>query len=909
MIRLWLMLLACCTGPVTDTVDEGSQVLLTSPVLAHAPIAGPVPEGEALSLGVVTEDEDGVASVTAWVRTSGSIVWRSVGLKTADGSTWTGFVAEELVRVPGVEYWIEAIDGSDWQVPGAWPSQGPDEPHRVEVWSQALSLPYVEDFESANDARDLYALGWSEHGPSDFTWELSALNANSGEWSAFHRSGAHEVETFADWLVSPALNFSAETSVGVRWRELGVSSALAKHALYLSTTSSDPQTGAFVKVADVLAAVADGAWGRAAEVDLSAWAGSDRVWLAWYYEGVSMPGGHSDAWYIDDIEVGPLEPDLILVDVLVPPADPGTALDLTVSLQNRGGQVMTDLVLYGEVETGSGSFGPPQVTDLVAVGSTWEATLTLSISGEQPDNSRMQVILWATGADDVWSWPVDVVVGELSSASVAVSTFADGVVQAWVGTGDPVSASVRIPVVADYLVAGSWSFDVELAGVETWLPPRPNERWWVEVQSTTGGTLDGFGVTHEGSSTWGDTGGFVADQAALFWSPPPPEPALIEVIIDPAEIEPGGEAGWSAILVNNGGVGNGPMWASVSTSDPDVTIHAPGPFAVAPTDWGVGELIPIETSFTVAAARTHSGSVSLEIRVYDEVDSWVLTSVVGVPWTELMVTGLQIDDSVGGDGDQTLEVGESAFIEVDLTNVGLRASGALQCVLAVESDAVIQVISDTDDFGQLAPAGTQDGDDFEVWVSSGNAADEATFSWTCSDSDHAYFAETTLVLGEAPWQAISRTPDPTGDALGDSDFDLVFGEWRLGPNTLEIRLRSKMGFDPSLSFVEAWVISNGTPYDMYQIVALNGMGQLVAWNTQQAGPTAYLGAPEVWAVGRELTIVVDRSQLDLAASSLILGFGAGFCGGTDFYCDHFPDEWGEVWTAGPQTDLWFELDW
>ena len=49
----------------------------------------------------------------------------------------------------------------------------------------------------------------------------------------------------------------------------------------------------------------EGEWLQHSYIDLSQWAGEDVVYLAWRWQGVE-----ADDWYLDDVEVVPLAPDL-----------------------------------------------------------------------------------------------------------------------------------------------------------------------------------------------------------------------------------------------------------------------------------------------------------------------------------------------------------------------------------------------------------------------------------------------------------------------------------------------------------------------------------------------------------------------------------------------------------------------
>ena len=51
--------------------------------------------------------------------------------------------------------------------------------------------------------------------------------------------------------------------------------------------------------------------------------------------------------------------------------------------------------------------------------------------------------------------------------------------------------------------------------------------------------------------------------------------------------------------------------------------------------------------------------------------------------------------------------------------------------------------------------------------------------------------------------------------------------------------------------------------------------------------------------------------MDLTLDEVRFGFGAGWCGPPDYYCDHWPDGWGYPYDSesGFSTSGWYELSW
>jgi len=59
----------------------------------------------------------------------------------------------------------------------------------------------------------------------------------------------------------------------------------------------------------------------------------------------------------------------------------------------------------------------------------------------------------------------------------------------------------------------------------------------------------------------------------------------------------------------------------------------------------------------------------------------------------------------------------------------------------------------------------------------------------------------------------------------------------------------------------------------------------------------------------ELVVSVTLAPLGLLQDTISIGFASGFCGGSDYYCDHFPDGWGDPYNTGFYTSAWLDLTW
>ena len=206
----------------------------------------------------------------------------------------------------------------------------------------------------------------------------------------------------------------------------------------------------------------------------------------------------------------------------------------------------------------------------------------------------------------------------------------------------------------------------------------------------------------------------------------------------------------------------------------------------------------------------------------------------------------------------------------------------------------------------MSPGETEDEDGFEVEVTSGSLGDDLQLRLTCSDGTETYEADFELTLGSPPWNTISTVRDSGADAVGGYAFDLLDGKYRCDGTTLDILIGSSTAYDPASVFVEAWALSTGADYVWYQFVLQGATGKVRGYD----GKFIDLSSPAITYISAtELMFSVDIASLGLKQDSISLGFGAGFCGGGDYYCDHYPDAWGDPYISGLNTTEWFELNW
>ena len=57
-----------------------------------------------------------------------------------------------------------------------------------------------------------------------------------------------------------------------------------------------------------------------------------------------------------------------------------------------------------------------------------------------------------------------------------------------------------------------------------------------------------------------------------------------------------------------------------------------------------------------------------------------------------------------------------------------------------------------------------------------------------------------------------------------------------------------------------------------------------------------------------MTVIREKSDASDGYQALQLGFGTGWCGAPEYYCDQFPDAWGYPYDSFSTAD-WFMLAW
>lgn len=905
VFSLSTLALSGCSGKDPDP-DTGTA--FTAPELSHTPSTG-VAEGGELSIELTATDDDGISSVSLYHRTGGVTDWTLLPMTPAGDGTYTATLSGDDVGYPTVDYYFKAVDDAETSSTAYLPTNNTTTaPFSVPVIVEGAPLPYLEDFETddSGTASDLAALGWGSASTQfrGYPWQTSQAEANSGTNSAFHPQGYEGAEASKDWLVSPAIDLTGTTTAQVTWQEYGNFTDTANHALYISTTSRDPVDGTY-ELVSTLAAPLEDAWGRSAAIDLGAYVGST-VYLAWYFEGSG-----ADDWYVDDIRVEGLQADLSETWSIAPdPVRPGESTTLTVTVTNSATVDADDVAVALSFPSGGATEDAGTVdVGTVPAGGSVTADFVVTVDATQADNRYVPMDIeldW--GANTVLT-SEQLLVGYASTATVGWSATADGSVELIVGVGDPLAPTWSSTIYADSAVMGDLTVTADITDAGDFLPAGPGDlRWWAMSTTAAGGVFTDFTIGFDGGETSATVFPEVAaGETSLCWLPQPPS-FIVTARTTPIVISPGLTGiPISLVAQNVGAATSGPVTAMLSSTDADVLVTDGGPLTLTTDVMDASEAVSASGfAFDVSAAHLDSTDVNLDLTLDDGVESWLLPIVFDVPYPVLEITSVEIDDD-GGDG--LLDPGESGTITFNVTNTGDdNASGAVTGILSVAGTSVATADPQTESevFGSIAAGSTQDGR-FDITVTGGVAGDTLDLQLDLSDTERTYVATTQLILGEPPWNSLSTVNDADNDALDGWDFDMVNGQYRVVDGNMQIRMSSAAAFDPSTLFVEAWGTAAGADYIYYRIVAQSGGATLQGYDST----VGFLSLPDptlTYPDANTIQVEFPVSDLGLFSDRLSLGFGSGWCGAPEYYCDQFPDGWGYPYDSFTTAD-WFEMAW
>lgn len=909
---LLLMLAATSVVGCNDKGSEDSSAPnFVGPTLTHTPEVS-VGQGGELLLTLTATDDDGLGNVSMYHRTGGVMTWALLPMEPGPDNTFTATLSGDELAYPSVDYYFKVTDAADIPATSYLPTNDTTAtPFSVVVTVEGAPLPFFEDFEpdEAGVDANLGELGWGSASTAfrGYPWQTSQAQAYSGETAAFHPQGYADAATSKDWLVSPAIDLTSVDTAQLTWREYGNFSETANHALYISTTGRAPTEGADnpYTLVTALPAPTEDSWSRSNVVDLSDYAGQT-VYLAWYFEGTG-----ADDWYVDDVSVEALKADLSQSWAIDPsPVHPGESTTLTVSVTN------TAMVDASAVEVSltfpSGGVASDAETvsiESIAAGATATAAFPVTVDSAQPDNRYVPMNIAVNWDSNELRSDTPFLVGYASTATVAWDATADGSLELVIGVGDPEAPTYQRTIYADSALVGPVSASLDITDMGDLLPAAAGDlRWWAEATTASGGSFTGFTVSYGGVEQAATVLPVVPALGSDYCYVPEPPAFLVTGTTTPTTLSPGTSgASLTLSITDIGAATDGGVIATLSSDDPDVTIRDGGPLTVKASAMTAGERVSLNGfSFDVAASHTDSTDVNLELTLDDGAESWLIPVSFDVPYPVFTVTSVEINDD-GGDG--LLDADESGTLKIYVTNTGdQNASGTVTGVLSLagSSVAVADVQTGSEVFGSLSAGSTQDAR-FDVAVIGGVTGDALDLTLTLYDSTRTYTTTTQLLLGEPPWTSLSTSDDADNDALSGWDFDMVNGSYRVMDGMMQLRMRSSVVYDPGTLFVESWGTAAGAEYIYYRIVAQSGGAALEGYDSSsgfRSLPDPTLTYPDAYTIQVEFPV----SDLGLFSDRIQLGFGSGWCGAPEYYCDQFPDMWGYPYDSF-STAEWFTLEW
>jgi len=131
------------TAPSTPHSFTVTSTDTSGPSIAHTPIANGQDEGEDVAIAATVVDTSGVASVTLYYRLFGDTTWTVQAMSQGTGDEWNGVIPGAAVNLPGVEYYIKAIDASGASNESKAPAGAPDSPYQFTVREDDVTGPDV----------------------------------------------------------------------------------------------------------------------------------------------------------------------------------------------------------------------------------------------------------------------------------------------------------------------------------------------------------------------------------------------------------------------------------------------------------------------------------------------------------------------------------------------------------------------------------------------------------------------------------------------------------------------------------------------------------------------------------------------------------------------------------------------
>ena len=206
------------------------------------------------------------------------------------------------------------------------------------------------------------------------------------------------------------------------------------------------------------------------------------MYLAWRWEGTL-----ADDWYIDDVEVRALGPDIITqLSVAAPetPLTPGDSLSIEITIENLTSGIGDNLAMSLSLPEGGGQFENenPEVPTVESNGTvTVQATLNLDL--EVAENRYLPIAVAISDDSAQWEDTHNSLIGTVSLFDAELSLNEPGEVEVILGVGDPDNPTWSSEVWSDDLDQGTQNIQLDVTDQFALLPPQPgSNRWFVQIE-------------------------------------------------------------------------------------------------------------------------------------------------------------------------------------------------------------------------------------------------------------------------------------------------------------------------------------------------------------------------------------------------------------------------------------------
>ncbi len=191
-----------------------------------------------------------------------------------------------------------------------------------------------------------------------------------------------------------------------------------------------------------------------------------------------------------------------------------------------------------------------------------------------------------------------------------------------------------------------------------------------------------------------------------------------------------------------------------------------------------GDIFTFENAFSFEVADNIPGGYEIVFRITafstdDPEDTWTssFSEFAHAPFLEF--SGLVIDDSDGGDGDGMLDPGETAWVEITLTNTGQLPTEDIEAMLQTDGEGVVVLSFEGQELEPLAPGESAELS-FQV-VAFHDTPLESTSELLFKAHTGAYLFEQAeeIVVGSAPFYSLGDIPSTynTNANTGSSALD------------------------------------------------------------------------------------------------------------------------------------------